>query len=336
MIKGSETVIAVTVTYGDRWEFLSRVIDAVINDSHLARFIIVDNGSKNREEIEKVQRTYPDKIEVIRTENNVGSAGGFAIGLARARDMSCDFVLMLDDDNVLEPDALQTYIRNYNYIEGKRVISGFRKDIQDASIFETLPSREPFKKTFFDVWNVRKFGLFISRLFRYKQQLVYMGFAPIVPTRGFVYGGSFLPIEAVREAPLPDKELVLYGDDVEYSWGILGAGFASYLCNSPIIHDVDMSFEEGDHILGLFNPKTRPFKVYYRIRNMVRISLRNSKQTKFGLHTSVAIWILGLFILGIVKYGFTRNTIGRIRLVIQAVYGGYVAHARVPAAAHLP
>ena len=30
---------------------------------------------------------------------------------------------------------------------------------------------------------------------------------------------------AVREAPLPDASLILYGDDIEYSWGIKKLGY---------------------------------------------------------------------------------------------------------------
>jgi GT2 family glycosyltransferase len=331
-----QKVTVLTVTYGDRWKYLSQVVESVIHDLHLERFIIVDNGLHDRHELDKLKELHGEKIDIIGTGKNIGSAGGFALGLEHARTVACDFVLMLDDDNVPEPNALRIYVDNYASIAGRHMILGFRPDIQDESIFRSPPEHEHLKYTFFDVWSWEKLEKFLKRLFGNKASLGERSYHHVVRTKGFVYGGAFLPIEAVKDCPLPDKDLVLYGDDVEYSWGVLDHGYHSYLCDRPIIRDVDMSFEQGDHILGLFNPSTKPFKVYYRIRNMVRISLRNSSQSAFALHSSVIIWTTGLILLGLFKSGPVPTTLSRIKLIIQAVYGGYAKSARVPSIAKLP
>lgn len=331
-----EKIVIVTVTYGERWNYLSQTLNAVIHDEQLMQFVVVDNASKNKERIEEVARAHENKIHVIRSEKNCGSAGGFALGLEYARTLPCDFVLLLDDDNVLEERGLQMYVDNYAELHGKRVVLGLRKDIQDISVFQVPPDATVLKKTFFDVWSLEKFATFFRRVLGIKKAMPTTSFFPIIPTPGFVYGGAFLPIEAVKEAPLPDKDLVLYGDDVEYSWGVLDQGYTSYLCHRPIIRDVDMSFEEGDHILGLFNPKSSLFKVYYRMRNMVLISVRNSKQSKVGLFTSVCLWTAGLFILGLLRYGPTWSTLMRMRLILRAIYGGYNPSTKVPSEAKLP
>jgi GT2 family glycosyltransferase len=329
-------VVVVTVTYGNRWKFLSQVIEAVIRDQHLFRFVIVDNGSVNTQELTEAKNRYGDKIEIHRIEKNIGSAGGFALGLERAQSIECDFVLLLDDDNLPEERALSLFIDRYNLFEGKRVVCGYRPDIQSGAVFTKLPSSSIHKYTFFDVWSFDKIRVFFRKLFYLKNKGNGQAYSSEVKTQAFVYGGAFLPIEAILAAPLPDTQLMLYGDDVEYSWGVIAAGYTVYVCDRPGIRDLDMSFDEGDHILGLFNPTTQPFKVYYRIRNMVRISLRNSSQSTLALHSSIFIWILGLLILGCAKYGPTRMTLARSKLILQAVYGGYAKHARIPALAHLP
>jgi GT2 family glycosyltransferase len=332
----NKKIAIVTVTYGNRWKFLSLLINSVIDDPNVFKLIIVDNGSFNKEEIENEVKKYQDKIVVIRHESNLGSAGGFASGLAYVRDVDCDFVLMLDDDNVPEPNAISMFLDGYNMLSGKRVVCGFRSDIQSSKIFSSTVKNTELIKTFFDVWNFEKLKRFFNKLFYIKEEDFVNKFYPIIPIQGFVYGGAFLPIKAIREAPLPDKSLILYGDDVEYSWGVIDAGYATYLCSHPVIRDVDMSFEGGDHILGLFNLKTQAFKVYFRIRNMIRISLRNTMQTRIGLHTSIFIWILGLFVFGAIKYGITAHTIKRMRLIFSAVYGGYIVDAKIPDSAKLP
>ncbi len=329
-------VVIVSVTYGERWKYLSVVLEGVIHDIHLERFVLVDNGSVQEKELQAAQEKYKGTLEVIRIEKNIGSAGGFAVGLERAREIECEYVLMLDDDNLLEQNGLSTFIHIYKSIPGRHMVCGYRPDIQNEEVFHSPTDTSELKYTFFDVWNISKIKSFFQKRRMRMWKNSRRTYQSVVATKGFVYGGAFLPMAAVRAAPLPDKELVLYGDDVEYSWGVLEHGYRSYLSDRPIIRDLDMSFEEGDHVLGLFNKNTKPFKVYYRIRNMVRISLRNSTQSFVALHSSIILWILGLILLGLVKFGINATTRARIKLIFQALYGGYVKSTSVPPEAKLP
>lgn len=331
-------VAVVTVTYGKRWDFLFQVINAVINDNHVVKFIIVDNGSKNQKEIEDGVKDFGEKVMIIRHDKNLGSAGGFYAGLKTVRDIDCDYVFLLDDDNVPEVGAIDRFldIKN-NFLKGdKIVLMGNRVDLSGSQEYFYKPSLTNFnsKETFFEVFSFGKVTNFIKLIIGINNKNK-GPFLPIIPSVGFIYGGSLLPIQAVRDAPLPDKSLVLYGDDIAYSWGVKKAGYRSYVSTLPIIHDVDSSFGDS-HIFGLFNPDTHPFKVYYRIRNMVRISRENSPQWKITLFLSIFIWIIGLCILGIFKYGITKKYLERVKLVWEAVYGGYIKNAKVPKGAELP
>jgi GT2 family glycosyltransferase len=158
----------------------------------------------------------------------------------------------------------------------------------------------------------------------------------VAPNESFIYGGAFIPMKAVREAPLPDKDLVLYGDDIEYSWGIKRLGYASYVCYSPKIYDIDMSFGDGSQSVGLFDPSSAYFKIYFRIRNMVRISVRNTKQWQCTLFLNISIWVTALSLLGLVRYGISRDYVIRLRLILHAVYAGYILTTEVPVVAKLP
>ena len=97
-----------------------------------------------------------------------------------------------------------------------------------------------------------------------------------------------------------------------------------------------MSFGEASQVTGLFSPATAFFKVYYRIRNMVRISRRNTTQFGVVLLSNIIVWILGLFILGLCRYGISKDFLKRVRLILQAVYAGYYTHYPTPPEALLP
>lgn len=326
-------VTAVTIMYGDRWKFLSQVVISVMRDPYVTKLVIVDNGSKNKEEIENGVKEYGDRVIVLRQEKNLGSAGGFAVALDYARSIDCDYVFILDDDSVPEERAIMSFMEILRLFPDRKVVlSGSRDNVLDSKEYFYKPSIPDDKPhgTFFEVFSIKKFIHFIKLLNPIKNKTKHGPFIPIIPTEGFVYGGAFIPIEAVREAPLPDASLFLYGDDIEYSWNIKELGYESYLCSKPRLYDIDLTFgTNGSHIFGQFEPNTLPFKVYYRIRNMVRLSIKYSKQPSLVLFLNIFFWMLGLFILGLFKFGLTVTYFKRVKLMILAVYTGYFPKSKV-------
>lgn len=332
-------VTAVTIMYGDRWKFLSQVVGAVMRDPYVATFVIVDNGSKNKIEIEQGTKKYGDRVVILRQEKNLGSAGGFAKGLEYARTTDCDFVYILDDDSVPEDNSVERFLEMRKLFPNEKVVlCGNRVSIPgNKEKFYQLSLKKPSATgTFFEVFGFSKIGNFFNLATGYfKNKSKAELFIPIIPVTAFVYGGSFIPIEAVRETDLPDASLFLYGDDIEYAWAIKKNGYGTYLCANPKMYDVDLTFGEGSHIFGLFEEKTLPFKVYYRIRNMVRISRKHSSQSAFVLYINMFVWILGLYVLGLLRFGPTRMYFSRSKLIAQAVYAGFVFSYPIPKTAQI-
>lgn len=327
-------VTVVTVIFGNRWKFLSQVVTVTMKDPHVIKMIIVDNGSENKEEIEKGVKKYGEKIVVLRQEKNLGSAGGFAIGLDYSRGVDCDFVFILDDDSVPEEGSITSFTEILKLFPNQKVVlSGSRFNVLKNKEYFYKPSilDDSARGTFFEVFSFRKFNNFLKLFLWKKKKKEKRGpFIPIIPTEGFVYGGTFLPIEAVREASLPDKSLFLYGDDVEYSWNVKKLGYNTYLCSTPRLCDVDLTFgANNSHIFGQFDSSTAPFRVYYRIRNMVRLSIKHSKQSSLFLFLNIFFWMFGLFILGLFKFGPTAIYFKRVKLMIIAVWAGYFPKSKL-------
>lgn len=341
MTSSYPNIAVLIVTYGDRWKFLSQVLSSVIAEPAITKVVIVDNGSKNQDVILQGISPYGDRIVILRQEKNRGSAGGFAAGLEYVRTLNCDFVLMLDDDNVPEKNAVATFIAHYEALgKGKVVLVGNRINIpgNEDVFYRDYVEDQQTKGTFFEVFSMVKMKHFLNLLKKHELHEVpsYKKPHAFVPNESFVYGGSFIPIEAVRQAPLPDKELILYGDDIEYSWGIKRLGYESYVCYTPKIYDLEMSFGEASQVAGLLDPKTPYFKLYFRIRNMVRISVRNSRQMQFFLFINIFIWVAGLLFIGGARYKITKDYFRRVKLAVQAVWAGYVHRTKVPTIAELP
>jgi len=326
-------VTVATIVYGNRWQFLSQVVEAVMNDPHVVKMIIVDNGSENKDEIKNGVTLYGDKIFVLRLEKNTGSAGGFAKALEKSRGTDCDFVLLLDDDSVPEDGFVSSFMNVLQLFPSKKVIiSGSRADVLENKEYFYKPSlaSDLPRMTFFEVFSFKKIINFLNFFELQKKKTKRGPFIPIIPTEGFVYGGTFLPIEAVRKAELPDESLFLYGDDIEYSWNIKNMGYESYLSCKPIIHDIDLTFgTNSSHIFGQFDKQVSSLRVYYRIRNMVRLSRKHSKQSKVVLFFNIFFWMLGLYILGLYKNGLSSLYFKRVKLMTIAVIAGYNLHSKI-------
>ncbi len=332
-------VTVVTVVFGTRWPLLRQVAEACLKDNQVKNFIIVDNGCTDPVAMDEYATVAGNRVTILRQEKNIGYSGAISKGLTHARETDCDFVFVLDDDSVPEEGAIAHFLDNLRLLEGRKVILvGNRVDVPgNKDIFTTRPLQDaPPRGTLFEVFSVRKLVNAVKLFFGIPPRTNYP-FIPIVPTEAFVTGGTFLPIEVVRTVAVPDATMFIYGEDLDYAWRIRRLGYQSYACARPIIHDIDMTFPAyGDHIFGLFNPATPTYKVYYRMRNAVRISKRHSDQSLFVLSLNVAVWYIGLCIIGLLKWGPNSAYFKRAGLVFVALYTGFFPHTPVPKAVVTP
>ena len=102
------TIFAVTVTYGNRFHLLRQVVDRALEEG-VAKVIVVDNNSveESKNRLQEYEERLQGKIKVLYLDDNYGSAGGFKRGLQEAyKDNECEYIWLLDDDNVPQKDSL--------------------------------------------------------------------------------------------------------------------------------------------------------------------------------------------------------------------------------------
>jgi rhamnopyranosyl-N-acetylglucosaminyl-diphospho-decaprenol beta-1,3/1,4-galactofuranosyltransferase len=109
-------VCAVTVAFNDPEE-LSRLLRSLEGQTDsLSGLVVVDN-SENRYKNDNKSRFYRysrgyEFARYVETERNVGSAGGFSLGMKIAHQKAFDWIWLLDQDGTVESGCLAALLQN--------------------------------------------------------------------------------------------------------------------------------------------------------------------------------------------------------------------------------
>lgn len=266
--------IVVTVTYGDRWPLLRRAIASVQRDG-ASLAVVVDNAAAA--DIEQLASAeFGSFVRVTRNTRNLGSAGGFNVGLRIALELGADFVLLLDDDNEVQPGCLATLAAQYALWQprtgnGDLAMLAYRQDHQ-ADVAAGMPGNRmiPRRNAFFGfsvvdvpfkIWRRTAAG---GRALQGQQQsdCYVLETAP--------YSGMFLSRDTLLKHGLPNEQLVLYADDTEFSYRLTAAGGKIVLATGARIVDLDRSWNVKTQFASSFDSWLlggSDMRVYYAARN---------------------------------------------------------------------
>jgi GT2 family glycosyltransferase len=337
-------ITIVTVTYGSRFSYVSKLVEAAHKDAHVSKIIIVSNGSHDIEKIEALRSEHGDLMQVISLPKNVGSVKAFKLGLQESENTACDFVLLLDDDNVPEENFAEMYLNQLDMFTNpgereKVILLGNRHLLPgNQSFFTNKPfSDHSYSKTFYSVFSLKKVKHFVNILLHRKDSsLTHNPFFPMTPAETFAYGGTLLPIEAVRSTPFPDERLVLYCDDTVYSWNMKNAGYEIYVCSRPFIDDLEISLDDEYHFIAFFKKETAEFKVFFKLRNSAFLSLEYNPNNRLWILLNIYAWVVGLFLIALIKLPWNALLRSRMKLVFGAIRNGIKGDFTIPEDLHIP
>lgn len=208
------SIAAVVVAY-NRAAMLGDTLDALAAQTRpLDDVIVVDNASTDAsKEVAANHRVVTDLVSMT---VNLGGAGGFGAGIARALARGADLVWLMDDDTVPSASALSELLRVRHSYPGQPALLACRADWVDGREHPMNTPRERF---------------LVSRQLRMRATA--MG-ARQIRTASFV--AVLIDARAIREEGLPVADYFLWNDDFEYTARILRHRVGLYVDAARVEH----------------------------------------------------------------------------------------------------
>ncbi|NPA53713.1 MAG: glycosyltransferase [Aquificae bacterium] len=322
-------ICIITVTYGDRFPFLKKVLDRVLNEN-VKKIIVVDNNSSkdSKEKLKEYIKNKEEKIKILSLEENLGSAGGFKKGLEIAKNCKeCDFILLLDDDNLPEKgifDKIFNKIENLDFSFNKDALWMYRTDRENfiAYIKKNNPSGMlPDKNGFLGMHFITIFGKIIELL---KAKIFKNKPLEINKNYGFIYaapyGGLFFHKSLLDKIGFPREEFFVYVDDYEWTYRIKKNGGKIVALLDLKIEDIDKSWHIKRKGKSFFSKilNTDDYKrVYYTIRNRIVFEQENFVKNRFIYNINKFLFLLAL------RLYKNKNNEKQYKIVLKAIEDGY-------------
>lgn len=290
-------IIAVIVTYSDRFHLLKQVIDACIA-SDINEIVVVDNNSdkSSKEQLKQFLNKLNSKITVIWNSSNLGSAKAYKQGLEKAKNSNCDYIWLLDDDNKPQKNALKELIDFWKKKPDKvKTLLSYRPDrVQyKQAVFEKNSKLVLSSKNSFSGFHIKEkiVNLFtisnsvIDNSLKYGQ----IEYAP--------YGGMFFEKSLLNEIGYPNEEFFLYSDDHDWSYRITMKGMEIYLVLDSVIDDIDTSWALKEKKSSVFKKlkNAPPFRIYYAYRNRILFEKKYLVSSNFVYNFNKFIFTFILF-----------------------------------------
>lgn len=314
-------VCAIIVTYGMRHELLARVLDRLV-ECRVDQVIVVFNGNYPTGALPACVTT-----SIIHSEN-LGSAGGFRAGIEAALILDVDYLLLLDDDNLPEPNCIDGLLTAHARLgsapllalQAYRPAQPWQRFVVSHGV---APVGRPNTYGWFNLSNER---------YLLRSQLAFAGRgvrAPgasrfeLAPINLAAYGGLFLRRDALLELDeLPDPRYFCYYDDFDFTDRLVRQGLSIRLCADAVIHDMDTSWHvREDRVHPVFSPSVSDQRVFLDLRNaFIFYRGRLTSRTLYVLN-GIGFWF-GLAYLAMFRSADVRTTRRRLALILQAVRCG--------------
>lgn len=318
-------IFCIILTYGDRFEQLKRVVDELLYHD-VEKIIIVDNNSTKTiyNKIREIIIANNSKISVINFERNIGTAKALSAAFKLAYgDKSCDFISILDDDNLISVSYFENlksfWVNNELYgTKEKVMLSGFRMNKStyvDAiqNNYDWIGLNDPNNYWGFHLKDIVK--IVLRRLSstdsfninKYKTKEV----------NNSAWGGMFFHKSLIDKIGLPNEDYFIFLDDYEFSHRIKSCGGKIFLLLNCLIKDIDCkSYSNYSRFTNLIRFE-KPERVYYAARNHFVYGRKFRCNSVLFFYMNVIVFIKIVFFFSLFNLNFSN-----FKRILIAIFDG--------------
>lgn len=292
-------LVAVIVTY-NRKMLLKENIEMLFKQTiDFDYILIVDNCSNDGtyEMLVELGWLNSNQILYIKTESNIGGAGGFYVGTKKAYELGADWILLMDDDGKAENERtfkLLLDVANELYKQNKMLF--VNSLVQQGDLLS------------FKIDNAYTID-----------EAIDMSSKGIIKNAANPFNGTLLSRELVSIIGYPNKDFFIKGDEVDYKQRAYDAGAEVVtVVDSRYIHPRPETYEKK--VLGIKVPffVEAPWKEYYAARNFTYMYKRK-KQYKAIIFELIFVKLLAIFTMDCPKVEVTK-------MLFKGVKDGWNGH----------
>lgn len=245
-------ILAVVVTY-NRKDLLQRCLSAITAQTRACDdIVVVDNGSTDGT-AEMLAESWGNRVQAHLLSPNIGSAGGYSAGVRIAYAQKADFIWLMDDDVIPDPDALEKLLQADRLLESK--------GLERAFVCSTPWTPEG------EVTNVP--GIDTRRNRIHYRNWPFLLEHRMMPVKRSTFVSFLLPRAMVTEYGLPLAPMFIWGEDTEYTTRITRRCPGYIVGDSKVVHVRSLS--------GLLSivTETNPVRIAYHrhhVRNHLYIT----------------------------------------------------------------
>jgi GT2 family glycosyltransferase len=280
-------VAAVVLTHNGREDTLRCLASLAESAWPWLTVIVVDNASEDGT-LDAVAERYPD-VQKLRQERNVGFAEGNNAGIRHAIALGCDYVLLLNNDTIVEAHAVGACVE----------VAQRYPDCGAAC--PLIQFADPSNLIWYGgaVFDPRK--AHSGRMVGYREQNLGQ-FKDAQTTERAVGAAVLIPRPVLQEVGLLDDRLFFLYEDVDWSLRARCAGYQIYLVpEARVLHRVSAS-SGGEH---------SAHNAYYDTRNHMVVCRRHAPLRGIASFRR-EIGILGVHIAGARRAQRRRAYVGAV------------------------
>ncbi len=244
-----ETVAVVVVTY-NRADLLRSMLEGLGRLERPADAVIVVDNASTDHTAEVLGSSSLPGLQVVRSEENLGGAGGFHLGVRTAYEQGFDRIWLMDDDVVPHPTCLG-------------VLMSYDQDCLMAVREDTRGRLVEKAATRFDLTNplaIRPKTGMVETAYGSREAM-----PELVEVENVAFEGFMVRRGIVERIGLPDPSFFIFYDDVDFALRARRAGARIWAVRDAVLVR-QLDFDQQHDLSG--------WKGYYMYRNLFAVHFR--------------------------------------------------------------